>query len=557
MLEFIKIENLALLDEAQIDFHEGFTVLTGETGAGKSVLLGALSLLAGNRGGKEIVKSGRDLCSVEAVLNFKNSDKINEFLSAQELPLCEDGALVLRRTIHSQKAGKAFINGVLSTASTLQRLGEFWIDFHGPGEPQKLFSAKNQLDMLDVFANFKNEKNDYLALLSERNAGLKKIDELVNAKQLSPDEIEFTRLQIQAIEMLNPSEESIAKLEADFRLMENSRELIEKSSLIADAISGEEGVADKLSRILKNSAELSKTGRQGEALHERINSAFIELNDIADSYTDLSDASNFSEEDADGIRRDMDAWLMLRRKYGGSVASVLAAKKSMQEKIELQGGVKESVAKLRERIDILEKQMAALSEKILRAREKTSQVLALKVEGLLKSLGFKKPQFEIRVKKIEDFNLSCGSVCEFEFSANPGQAVLPLAKIASSGELARVMLSIKTAMAEADETPILVFDEVDANVGGEIGAEVGKELSKLAKAHQVFCVTHLPQVAAFGQNHLFIEKFQTDTDTSVKISELTKTGKDRIQEISRMLGDRASASAAKHAKELLQLASSK
>ena len=556
MLEFLKIQNLALLDEAQIDFHSGFTVLTGETGAGKSVLLGALSMLAGNRAGKEVVKKDRDSCTIEAVLNFKDSSEIDAFLESEDLPPCEDGALVLRRSVHSQKAGKCAINGSLATAATLQKLGEFWVDFHGPGEPQKLFNAKNQLSMLDAFSSNKPERLRYLELLNERKQTLTKIDELKNAKQMSVDEIDFTRAQIAAIDALNPSEESVAKLEADFKLMESSREIIEKTFAASELISGDEGAMEKLSQALRLTSDISGASGDARALAERLNATLIELEDVSESLAGLGQNSAFSEEEAAELRANMDAWLTLRRKYGGA-EKVLEARAAMLARIENQGNVKEAVEKLLRRVSDLETETTPLAKKIFDARKKSAQKLAEKVEGLLKRLGFKSPKFQIKLEEISEFSYACGSVCEFEFSANPGQDCLPLAKVASSGELARVMLAIKTAMAEAEATPLLVFDEVDANIGGETGIEVGKELSKLADRHQVFCVTHLPQVAAFGHRHLFVEKTHSADGTSVTISELDPSGKERIREIARMLGDRNSPSAAKHATELLSVAAKK
>ena len=557
MLEFLKIRNLALLDEAQIDFQPGFTVLTGETGAGKSVLLGALSMLAGNRAGKEIVKKGKDECVIEAVLNFADSSQIDAFLEAEGLPLCEDGTLVLRRTVHSQKAGKCSINGALATAAGLQRLGEHWVDFHGPGEPQKLFSQRNQLSMLDAYSDADGEISEYLKLLSEYRDAKAKIEELKSARQMGPDELEFAKAQIAAIDAVNPSEETIAKLEADFRLMESSREIIEKTFAASEIISGDDGAASKLSHASRLLSDIAGAGGEARSLFERVNAALIELDDIAGGLADLGSRSSFSEEEAQALRESMDAWLGLRRKYGGGVDGVLKARDAMLERIENQGDVRAAIEKISARAESLESEMSAVAGKIYRARKSAAEKLAKKVGALLKRLGFKNPAFGIDLAQAEGFSPACGSVCEFMFSANPGQPASPLAKVASSGELARVMLAIKTAMAEADATPLLVFDEVDANVGGETGIEVGRELAKLAGEHQVFCVTHLPQVAAFGKNHLFVEKTHSDSDTSVKISALDPSGPDRVRELARMLGDRASESAAKHAGELLALARKK
>lgn len=551
MLEFLKIENLALLKSAQLDFKRGFTVVTGETGAGKSVLLGALSILAGNRAGKEIIGSNSERCSVEAVLNFTETGRIDEILKDCGLPVCEDGALVLRRIIERNKAGKCFVNGSLSTLANLQKIGEFWVDFHGSNEPQKLFSSKNQLMMLDDFAKIGELKAEYLAFYGEILASEKRIAELKGAKKMSADEMEFAKSQIEKIDALRLSEEGIAELENSYKLMENSREVLEKSQAVAEMLGGEDGVCDKLACAIRLSGEISNSCAEASALARRINEVSIEISDISDEFSSLSENCSFTEEDALQIRERMDAWLNVRRKYGSSVREVLKIRDEMAQKIALQGDVKASIKREEENIERLKVLIFPVSEKILKEREKAGALLEKKVVSLLKKTGFKRPDFKVRITASEVAGADCGSVCEFEFSANPGQAPLPLAKIASSGELARVMLAIKTTMADADHTALLVFDEVDANVGGEIGAEVGGELAKLSGEHQVLCVTHLPQVAAFGANHLLVEKFQTSSFTSVKISELNPNSEERVSELARMLGDRNSASALTHARELL------
>ena len=551
MLEFLKIENLALLRSAQIDFKRGFTVVTGETGAGKSVLLGALSMLAGSRAGKEAINSAADACSVEAVLNFDDSSALDGFLEECGLPPCEDGALVLRRTIDRAKAGKCFINGALSTLASLQRLGEFWIDFHGPGEPQKLFSAKNQLEMLDEFAKLGAEKQKYLELYSQICAAQKRIAELKSAKKMSPDEIEFARAQIEKIDALNLSEQSVAELESSYTLMENAREIMEKSAAAAQALGGENGALDMLACASRLASGAAGAHPESAQLLARVEAASIEVADIAAEFESLASKCSFSEGEARQIRENMDAWLGVRRKYGPSVAEVLLARDNMLERLSTQGNVKEAISREEEFIDKTKALLAPIAGEIFKARKAAAMALSKKVIALLKKIGFKKPDFKIEISKTADISPSCGSACEFEFSANPGQEALPLAKIASSGELARVMLAIKAVMADADRTALLVFDEVDANVGGEIGAEVGRELASLSGSHQVFCVTHLPQVAAFGANHLLVQKIQTSTQTSVKIAELEPGGEERVLELARMLGDRNSKTAITHARGLL------
>ena len=551
MIEYLRIENLALLERAEIDFTEGFTAVTGETGAGKSVLLGALAMLSGARCGKEAVGGHSYTCRVEAVLRFKDTSKIDRLLESSGLPPCEDGTLLISRVVGISKPSRAFVNSSPAPLSFLSKLGGYWIDFHGPGEPQKLFSRKNQLEMLDTFAGDSQLLEEYMRIYSERRQMLSNIESLSQTKSLGEDEIEFLRSRIAAIDAVNPTEESIAELEEKSKLAEAASDIVEKSSAVAEAIDGDGGILEKLAAASKFASEISRFSAAAESLSERLRGVGLELADISSEYGNLARSSNMDEAQIETVRRKMTDWLGLCRKFGNSVESVLSARREMAAKIENQSDVRATMEKLRRRADELLESLVPIAEKILKAREKAAKKLAERASKTLLGLGFKNARFDISISAESEPSPDCGSSCEFMFMANPGQPLLPLAKIASSGELARVMLALKTTLADADATPLLVFDEVDANVGGEIGAEVGKRLAELSKGHQVFCVTHLPQVAACANGHFLVEKSQTKTSTSVSIARIDGDKKRRVSELARMLGDRNSESAVAHAQKLL------
>lgn len=551
MIEYLRIENLALLERAEIDFTEGFTAVTGETGAGKSVLLGALAMLSGARCGKEAVGGHSDTCRVEAVLRFKDTSKIDKLLESSGLPPCEDGTLLISRVVGISKPSRAFVNSSPAPLSFLSKLGGYWIDFHGPGEPQKLFSRKNQLEMLDTFAGDSQLLEEYMRIYSERRQILSNIESLSQTKSLGEDEIEFLRSRIAAIDAVNPTEESVAELEEKSKLAEAASDIVEKSSAVAEAIDGDGGILEKLAAASKFASEISRFSAAAESLSERLRGVGLELADISSEYGNLARSSNMDEAQIETVRRKMTDWLGLCRNFGNSVESVLSARREMAAKIENQSDVRATMEKLRRRADELLESLVPIAEKILKAREKAAKKLAERASKTLLGLGFKNARFDISISAESEPSPDCGSSCEFMFMANPGQPLLPLAKIASSGELARVMLALKTTLADADATPLLVFDEVDANVGGEIGAEVGKRLAELSKGHQVFCVTHLPQVAACANGHFLVEKSQTKTSTSVSITRIDGDKKRRVSELARMLGDRNSESAVAHAQKLL------
>ncbi len=551
MLQYIRIKNLALLDEVRLEFESGFTAVTGETGAGKSVLLGALGLLAGARTDKTLIRQGEEKLEVEAALYFAEPDGINALLEAAGLAECEDGVLLLQRSIDRTKMPRIQINGSMATLAQLQSLGESWIDFHGPGEPQKLFQEKRQLEMLDGYAGNAKALLQYGGLYREWHTALREIEALEGSERMDDDELEFVRKQIQKIDAVEVSEESIEALERDFTRMSSAQELVGLASACAEGLNGERSVNDMLGSLMIRMEELVQVDEGSAPLLERLRSLQIELQDLGEDVGRLASDFDFDPEAIEAATERMNLWQELRRKHGGSVASVLAKRDELQQKIEIQGDLDGVIAKKQSASDKLESSLRKDAVAMTKARAKAAEALAKKAATLLQSLGFKKARLEIEMIADEALHQSGDSHCRFLFAPNAGQDLQPLNKIASSGETARVMLALKTVLAEADATPLLVFDEVDANVGGEVGRAVGLELARLAAEHQVLCVTHLPQVASLAHNHFVVTKSQDDASTSVEIAPLGESREARLEELARMLGDRNSASALAHAEELL------
>ncbi len=551
MIEYLRISKLALLDEARLDFSGGFSVVTGETGAGKSVLLGALSILAGNRCSKDAVMSGARSCRVEVLLRIPDTSKIDGYLEGIGAAKCEDSSLLISRCIYSDKPSRAFVNGTPVSLSNLAGLGEYWIDFHGPGEPQRLFSTKNQLAMLDSFMPDSGLVRDYRKLFKARADVVGQMDDLKKGKKLGADEIEFLKTQIGAIDAVNPTVESVAKLEERFKTAEKSRDIVEKSSAVYSLLCGDGGVLEKVESANRLASEIATAGGSAAELADRVKSLCVEISDVASDYETLAKKCDMDDGEIEFVRAKMSAWLDLARKYGASAGAVLSARGEMQKKLDSQFGYGESLEKLRVECENLEGKLFPLCGEIFSARAKAAKSLSAAVEKILPRLGFKNAEFSVSVEKSGELDADCGSSCEFLFCPNPGQELRGLSKIASSGELARVMLALKTVLAEIDNTPVLVFDEVDANVGGEIGAEVGRQLSALAARHHVLCVTHLPQVAACANEHFLVEKKQTKNSTLVEISQIGGDENARIRELARMIGDRKSESAIAHAERLL------
>ena len=551
MLQYLTISNLALLERASIEFDEGFTVVTGETGAGKSVFLGALSLLSGARSDKSVIRSGEDQCEVEAAMQFERPNSINSLLVEIGLPECEDGVLLLKRSLRASKASRISINGSLATLANLQALGLLWIDFHGPGEPQRLLKNECQLEMIDLFARLQGEVEQYRNAYDEWKQTLLEIELLRNTTKLSQDQIDFLRQQIDRISALELSPESVEQLEIDFNRVASSQDLIGLSSELGSGLIGDDGVVASLSPLLSTAKEAAEMDSSLGELADRLEGVILEIQELGAEYEIVGSSLDFEPEFAEQVQSRMTDWQEFRRKYGRNVAEVLEAREEMLSKIESQGDIEGALDRLHAKADKEESALKTMASGLSRKRKKAGEELARKAEVVLLELGFKKGKCGLNLVKQSSLKSYGDAVPELLFSPNVGEPLKPLNKVASSGELARVMLALKTILANVDSVPVLVFDEVDANVGGEIGKMVGQRLKGIGANHQVVCITHLPQVAALGENHFVVEKDQSGDRANVCIEKLDAGDDSRIIELARMLGDREAGSALSHAKELL------
>jgi DNA repair protein RecN (Recombination protein N) len=551
MLQTLRIRNLALLEEVSLDFEAGFTAVTGETGAGKSILLGALSLLAGERADKTIIRQGAASCDVEASLYFAEPKKIDAVLATLDLPVSEEGVVILKRGLPRDKAPRITVNGSLATLAALQQLGEHWIDFHGPSEPRRLLKTSCQLELLDLFARAENAMEAYGERYRTWRDRITERQRIATETKLSRDQIDFLRTQLTHIEGLELTEQAIETLERDFQRMTRSQELTELSSGLAGGLIGDDGVQARVGALLRDARELESIDVASKPLADRLASVAVELNDLGGEFSALGQQLQFDPEEADTLAARMNVWLELKRKHGNDVQAVAAAREDMRRRLDVQGDLEGTLTRLDQEIADAER-AARQQAQVLRAlREKAAKELTKVAAKSIAQLGFKKAEFQVRIVLLPQLGPAGDCECEFLFSPNVGEPPLPLQRIASSGELARVMLALKAVLADLDDVSLLVFDEVDANVGGEIGRVVGEKMAAIAASHQVLCVTHLPQVAAQATCHLVVNKDQSTNRAVVSIEPIQASRKARVSELARMLGDRTAKSALAHAEELL------
>jgi len=533
MLSLLKIRNLALVDELAWELGTGLISVTGETGAGKSVIVGALKLVLGERAEKSLIRTGEENCSVEAVFELKDPQEINAILEDGGLAPCDDTQLIIRRVI-GQTANRQFINDSPVTLALLKRLGEHLVDLHGPHDHQSLFSTERQLAMLDAYAGADSQVAQYRESYRAWRAKAAELEEIRQAENASEQELELLRYQVGEIDAANLKPEDEHDLEDRWRRASNSSRLVEASAAASAALTAEDGILERLSEVQRLVRELEKLDPSIRDRTASLETACLELQDLERNLSDYTDELDINPAETASLEDRVNLLESLKRKYGPSLSDILARRDTAATRldtIENRGEKLESLgrelAASRTKLDSTGKSLAAI-------RRKAAPKLAKEISNQLKDLGFKQSSFEAPLKTLTDPGPQGLESVEFQFGPNPGEPLLPLRQIASSGEISRVMLAVKSALADQDATPLMVFDEIDANVGGEVARAVGRKMATLGTRHQVVAITHFPQVAAIASHHFVVEKEVTGGRTRSRLYPVQ--GETRIQELVRMLG---------------------
>ncbi len=547
MLQSLRIRNLAVIEDLSWELEAGLNVLTGETGAGKSILIDAFNLILGERADKGMIRDGSTECSVEGVL--ADCSFTDAFLAEQGIA-SEGDELLLKRIFYPEKPGKQWINGSPVTLQMLKKLGDLLVDMHGPHDHQSLLSVDEQLKALDAFAGAEATLSDYRKTYQQWKQALQALEELqqTDSGQLA-QRLDFLEYQIAEIENADLKTDEEEELEASFDRATHQQRILEVHSQCQSVLSEDDG------SVLEQLAVVQRLLEEWEGMDAKAG-AFKELNEglitqITEMLRDMEGLSESEDLDA-GQLHELEARLDLikglKRKFGRTVEAVLEACETMCEERDELSGREGKVSELQGAAAKLESDLETAAKELAKLRKKAAPKLAKAITEQLRFLGFAKSEFEIQLTPTETLTSKGKDRCEFFFSPNPGEKSRPLKAVASSGEMARVMLAVKSVLAAEDQVPILIFDEVDANVGGETAVAVGKRLRDLAANHQVMCITHLPQVAAAGNVHFRVEKSVQKGRTQTRLNRLD--GAEREDELSRMLGGK-SASAKELAKNLI------
>jgi DNA repair protein RecN (Recombination protein N) len=581
MLTTLRIKNLALVSDLTLELAPGCNVITGETGAGKSIIIGALNLVLGERADRTLIRSGEESCSVEAVFDTKKlRAPLKIFLEENGLEPCEDHQLVLKRTFTSAGTNRQFVNGSATTLATLATLGEWLVDMHGPHDHQSLLHAAKQLLILDAFGGLDQEREAFGELVRRRTVLENEKSALIVDEKTYAQQLDLLRFQVQEISTARLQPDEDKTVEAEFNRASNAAKLLQLSQAALDALSENENAlltqSGVIGRVLAELQRVDAGAINLVELHAQAGETLRELQTELSRYADKVDVDPARLAE---MEERLNLLHTLKRKYGATLAEVIVFGAEAKQKLVALESRDAELARLHAALKKLDAEILSAGKKLSAARQKVIPLLAKAVGKQLADLGFKQSKFDVALRSCDASSqivtatpssrerrtgdeaspplsatrasqLRTGlDEIEFQFAPNLGEPARPLRAIASSGEMARVMLALKTVLAAEDEIPVLVFDEVDANVGGETANAVGEKMKQIAAKRQVFCITHLPQVAAPADAHYVVTKLVKNGRTISEITLLDK--KSRVTELARMLGGQSDA-ARKHAEALLK-----
>lgn len=536
MLSTLHIKNIGIIDDLSINFEEGFNVLTGETGAGKTLIIGSLAILSGGRFSKEMIRKGEECSLIEASIFVPQSE------------FAEDGNIIISREVYSNGRNTCKVNGNLVTVSELKRIMSKIIDIHGQHDNQNLLDNTKHIVYLDSFIGdelfkMKQEYQEYFNKYNEIKNKLKNNygDETEKTRRL-----DLLRYQYNEIDVANLKIGEDLELEEKHNIMMNSEKLKENLEEIDENINS--NAIEYISNSIRCLEKIEDYGEIYKSKLAELKSIYYELQETARDLSSLKDEANFDEYERDEVERRLDIIFSLKRKYGNSIEEILEYKSKLAEEIEQIENVEEINKKLRIEQKEIKSKMNNLCNLMNEKREKYGIILSEKINNELKDLEMPNACFSIKIEKEASFNINGNDKIEFAISTNIGEESKELIKIASGGEMSRIMLAIKTVLADIDEVPILVFDEIDTGISGKAAKAVAEKMKIISNKHQTLCITHLPAIAAQGKNNFYIYKEVTNGKTRTKIKKLNE--QEIIFEIARISNGDITDVAIENAKEL-------
>ncbi len=534
MLRSLHVKNLALIHEIEVEFEEGLNILTGETGAGKSIILGSVNLALGGRYTKDIIRKGADYGFVELVFGVEGAFQLGALARLGIFP--EDGTVILSRRLMEGRSVSR-INGETVTMAALKEAASVLIDIHGQHEHQSLLYKKNHLGFVDAFAGGEAEqlKEEVSRLFHEYRSARKRLEESGLDEAGREKEMSFLQFEVDEIEKADLREGEDEELEVLFRRMENGQKIAQSTAAAyAYTSGGEESASENLSRAIRALSDITGYDERAQELCGQLAEIDSLLNDFNRELSEYSNSCEFSEEEFYETESRLNEINRLKTKYGSSIGGVLAYCAGQKEKLAKLEDYDAFIEKLKGQLKEAEQKLAGASKKLSEVRKAQGKLLEQKVEENLKDLNFAHVKFEIAFQQAGAYTAEGIDDVEFQISLNPGQPVRPLVNVASGGELSRIMLAIKTVMADRDAVETLIFDEIDVGISGRTAQKVSEKMAVIGKTHQVICITHLAQIAAMADTHFLIEKTVGEDETETGIRRLGE--KESVEELARILG---------------------
>ncbi|QNU65500.1 DNA repair protein RecN [Ruminiclostridium herbifermentans] len=560
MLLQLDIQNIALIDKLSLEITPGLNVLTGETGAGKSIIIDSINAILGERVNKDIIRNGKDKAIIEAIFDYNKNTYVSDILEQLGIE-AEDGNIIISREISLSGKNTCRINGRLVNVSTLKQVGELLIDIHGQHDNQSLLKTETHIELLDAFggAALEKYKAEYSELFEEYKSVKSRIQGLVGDKGEIARRMDMLKFQIDEIKnaKLKKGEDEI--LNKKRQVLVNSEKIMSSIIMSYELLNEDNNGKSAMYILNKILQELSSICKYDEGIipiSEKLESVIYQLEDICGDIMEKRDGAEFDPEELSRIDERLDIIARLKRKYGYTIEEILEfyekSKSEYQELLQSESLIEE----LNKQLDELTQKLLSSSKQLHIEREKAAHTLEKNITAELENLEMKNSEFKVNLLyKENDTNFTKNGLdcAEFLISSNIGEPLKPLSKIASGGEMSRIMLAIKTILANVDSIPTLIFDEIDTGISGKAAQKVGERLSYISKNHQVLCVTHLSQLACMADNHLLIEKNSNGENTFTTVKSLDSKG--RIEEIARIIGGSDITNLAiKHAEELIKAA---
>lgn len=557
MLQSIHVKNMALIDEADVDFGGRLNILTGETGAGKSIIIGSVSMALGGKVSKDIIRSGADYAMVE--LHFVvNKEQTLKELEALDIPVDGRDVIISRRITGTRNVAR--INGELVSLAVLKQAASLLIDIHGQHEHQSLLHKEKHLAILDQFAKeeIASEKEALRAAWRAWIALKREMDEAITDESQRLNEISFLEFQIDEIEQAGLRDGEEEELDRAFKKMSHARQMMENigNAHMMTGYDSHASAGDLVGRALHELYPIEKYDEAVSGLIQQLTDIDALLNDFNRELADYEDSLSFDEATYHETEDRLNVIQRLKTKYGDSIEKILDYQARCQQKLEKLNDYENYLSKLQRHLDDAEETLRQISDEVTAIRKKQALVLQEKIKEALIDLNFLDVRFEIQCLPVGHFTEEGQDSIEFLISTNPGEAVRPLAKVASGGELSRIMLAVKSVLADADAIETLIFDEIDTGISGRTAQKVSEKMAVIARKHQVICITHLPQIAAMADTHFVIEKNTMDNRTMTHIYQLSEEAS--VDEIARLLGGvEITEAVLKNAREMKKLAQSK